>query len=440
MEKIATTHTQRAPANAKRQAVARRATLVRTSAGSIPSTQSKVKAEPVAPVRKKSGVVKKKSVATPPKKMAGQKKNAVPKKPSAATDLKKTPAATPSKAITREKNIAAIQIKPKSRLKSVQAAANAPASSVAIATPAQKDADTHPKKSPAKSTARKKTVAGQQIALSQKPPQKQTLPTSVKARPQAKQPQRRIRTALNPMPAPMARAARLRRNSAAPLANGPRYTFASDIPEHYTGTYIKALPRDPQSIYTFWEVGEAHQSVRSEPMQTIRHAAGASSRVLRLFEVSDSIPNSGSLQPVADISLDEQTDSRYVHVPQSGRQYCLELGYLTGENEFYSLARSNTVALPQTTASPVIAEVWAAPGTDGILHVAAPTQGHAYSGPADERLPELQPGGPMDSFSLDKSKSVAASHQPYRIVEETLHTMRTQTHFSSSTALIRLRA
>ena len=40
----------------------------------------------------------------------------------------------------------------------------------------------------------------------------------------------------------------------APAANAPAYSLSASIPERYNDTYVRAIPKDPQNTFVYWEM------------------------------------------------------------------------------------------------------------------------------------------------------------------------------------------
>jgi hypothetical protein len=107
--------------------------------------------------------------------------------------------------------------------------------------------------------------------------------------------------------------------------------------------YIKALPRDPEWIYAFWELPD---KAAKKPM-------------LQVFDVTAN--NKPSAIPVQSIEITGDADNWYIHVPPCGHKYAVELGLSTPGGSFHSVARSNVVALPRAAVSRHTTVEWATP-------------------------------------------------------------------------------
>jgi hypothetical protein len=151
--------------------------------------------------------------------------------------------------------------------------------------------------------------------------------------------------------------------------SGPRYFFNTDIPDSYNETYMRAIPRDPQWLFAYWEISEStRKQVRSKIGED---AASSAKRVLRLIDITDIEYDGSNATCYCDIEINEFANNWYVQVPKSGRNYVLELGLLTTDGRFYSAARSNAVSVPRMGVSQLMDEEWATVSTDELIRMSA---------------------------------------------------------------------
>jgi hypothetical protein len=150
---------------------------------------------------------------------------------------------------------------------------------------------------------------------------------------------------------------------------GPRYFFNTDIPDSYNETYMRAIPRDPKWVFAYWEISE---STRKELRAKMGESAAASAkRILRLIDVTEIAYDGSNAQRYIDIEINELANNWYVHVPESGRSYVLELGFLTTAGRFYCATRSNVTGVPRMGVSQLQDEEWATVSTDELIRMSA---------------------------------------------------------------------
>ncbi len=155
--------------------------------------------------------------------------------------------------------------------------------------------------------------------------------------------------------------------------SGPRYFFNTDIPDSYNETYMRAMPRDPQWLFAYWEISE---STRKELQAKMGESAfAAAKRILRLIDVTDMSYDGSNAQRYVDIEINEFANNWYAQVPESGRSYVLELGFLSTTGRFYCAARSNGISVPRMGVSPVQDEEWATVSTDELIRMSSDAMG-----------------------------------------------------------------
>jgi hypothetical protein len=150
---------------------------------------------------------------------------------------------------------------------------------------------------------------------------------------------------------------------------GPKYFFNTDIPDSYNETYMRAIPRDPQWVFAYWEISE---TTRKDLRAKMGESAFASAkRIVRLIDVTEIAYDGSNAQSYIDIEINEFANNWYVQVPESGRNYVLELGFLTTAGRFYYAARSNATNMPRMGVSQLQDEEWATVSTDELIRMSA---------------------------------------------------------------------
>ena len=106
--------------------------------------------------------------------------------------------------------------------------------------------------------------------------------------------------------------------------NCPRYTFSTDIPDHYNETYICALPKNPEWMFVYWELGPEYQGSIAEQEKC------GSKYVLRTEEFGVKVLNeifSDAEKPlIVDTEIDARSNECYVRIPYSGKEYTITMG------------------------------------------------------------------------------------------------------------------
>jgi hypothetical protein len=150
-------------------------------------------------------------------------------------------------------------------------------------------------------------------------------------------------------------------------AQGPRYFFSAEIPDRYNETYLRALPRDPQWLYAYWELSD-------QTIELLRRHVGAnvlvaSRWVLRVLDVTDVVYDGTNAWRSIDIDLAPHAMSWYVKVWEPGRSYMLQLGIITPDQKFFSAVNSNAANTPPNAVSTVFDEQWTTASTDELIRL-----------------------------------------------------------------------
>jgi hypothetical protein len=160
---------------------------------------------------------------------------------------------------------------------------------------------------------------------------------------------------------------------------------SQELPESYGKNRLITLVRDPEWLYTFWDVA-------TETVDGVKKAMGAkefgeSKRILRVYN------NDGGGRDYSDIELSDTASSWYIHVKPEAA-YVLELGYRTKKGDFYKLAASNDIATPPNSISESKDEKWMV--KDGVF----------------EKIYELSGGSQLGMSSADLMQAMARGMNP----------------------------
>jgi len=128
----------------------------------------------------------------------------------------------------------------------------------------------------------------------------------------------------------------------------------TEIPVSYGDNRIVVLVRDPWWLHAYWEVSP-QQVTRgkqalglSEPVKT----------VLRVYDVTGCDFTGNNANASFDIELTGMASNWYIHVGQPNASYCVDIGLVSPQGQFYTLARSNAVTTPRDKMSDVVDEKW----------------------------------------------------------------------------------
>ncbi|GAB4473964.1 MAG: hypothetical protein OHK0037_34650 [Elainellaceae cyanobacterium] len=97
-------------------------------------------------------------------------------------------------------------------------------------------------------------------------------------------------------------------------------------------------PRSCRDIYAYWELSDADRSLLAEQ--------GGRNLQLRLYDVTGQDASRADDSTMQQFDCDEDTQDFHIPVSEEARDYVAEVGYLSDEREWLSLARSAAVHVP----------------------------------------------------------------------------------------------
>jgi hypothetical protein len=114
---------------------------------------------------------------------------------------------------------------------------------------------------------------------------------------------------------------------------------AYPIPRHYNQTEIRAMIRDPEWAYAYWDIKETE-------LRKLKKNPKYRGLYLRVHDVKDVRYDGSNSNSYFDIPLKMHDDHWYIHLPQPGSSYVLELIYINSRKP-HILARSNIIHTPK---------------------------------------------------------------------------------------------
>ncbi|GAB1542547.1 hypothetical protein NUACC21_52210 [Scytonema sp. NUACC21] len=119
---------------------------------------------------------------------------------------------------------------------------------------------------------------------------------------------------------------------------------------------IILTPRTPQWAYTFWNIPDSQR----EQLRQL----GGSQLAVRLYDVTDLDLSYQSPQLVQQYECEETVHNCYVAIPASDRDYTVEIGYITDDDRWLLLDRSETVRISNRPQS----DFWFVADAELIIH------------------------------------------------------------------------
>lgn len=146
----------------------------------------------------------------------------------------------------------------------------------------------------------------------------------------------------------------------APAQNSVVVTAPEDLSDtraywqdRYQDDRLTLLVRDPYWCFAYWDLSGPNQSLMIKALQENQAKV-----LLRTYDVTDLTFNGQNAHRFEDVEVSEEASNWYVNVWEPGRSYCVELGLLYPDGTFQTILRSNVVAMPRDSISPVIDEEW----------------------------------------------------------------------------------
>ncbi|VAX18691.1 hypothetical protein MNBD_NITROSPINAE03-1383 [hydrothermal vent metagenome] len=319
-----------------------------------PVSKSKVKARPVKKTGTKAKPSKKaKAAKTAPVKKAKAKAKAKAKtkvvaKAKAKTKTKiiakvKTPTVTKTKVKAKTGKVSGSTAKKKKSVILKSARPSTPAKKKAVSAkkainkPAKKVArPAVVKEAPPKPVSKKKAVSAKKTSIG-KP--------AVKVAPLA--------VIKEPPPKPVSKK-KDRNDWDIPIDAGKFFTAdeqgdfspeeEAQLPDSYGEDRIVALPKDPGSLFVYWEVLETSSDTA---LRSLGKSWKQVKWTLRVFDVTGLPGVEEASHNFFDVTVDPEAGKRYLDVEGDGREYIVELGLIDDDNRFSSICFSNRVQTPR---------------------------------------------------------------------------------------------
>jgi hypothetical protein len=110
------------------------------------------------------------------------------------------------------------------------------------------------------------------------------------------------------------------------------------LPERYNVSRIVLMLRDPSWAFAYWDVNQSE-------VQNFKSETGYEGFFLRVFEFSGEKVEKENIVEFFDIPIEEDDDSRYIHLPRGGSSYVVDL-CCTALHKEHVVVRSNAVFSP----------------------------------------------------------------------------------------------
>jgi uncharacterized protein len=129
------------------------------------------------------------------------------------------------------------------------------------------------------------------------------------------------------------------------------------LPYSYNVTKLVAMIRDPYWVYTYWDID---YSMQQEIDKRFSLYGDQIRVILRQHDVTNIIFDGNNSHSQVDIDVDLPARTWYVYVGEPKRSFIFDLGIIDGEGNFFVIARSNIVQIPNDGPSDVVDDKWVA--------------------------------------------------------------------------------
>ncbi len=128
------------------------------------------------------------------------------------------------------------------------------------------------------------------------------------------------------------------------------------LPLNYGDNKIVILPRDPVTVYAYWEINESKKAEVKEKFG--RDIFQKTPYTLRIYDVTNIDFNGLNSHRFFDIELPSGVNNWYINIDEGGKSCCVDIGLHIPGGDFFILARSNFITLPTGKISDVNDEEW----------------------------------------------------------------------------------
>ena len=144
-----------------------------------------------------------------------------------------------------------------------------------------------------------------------------------------------------------------RKYFAGPVIQKFREEKPFELPTAYGENRIVLMVRDPEWLYIYWDIADTDRdALRMAPERF------SESLVIRLHDITG-IEDFNGINSISWYELPvgrSQSFSWYVHLPQSDREWCGELGVLNDQGEFIQICRSCVLGTPTALLRHLVSE------------------------------------------------------------------------------------
>lgn len=130
-----------------------------------------------------------------------------------------------------------------------------------------------------------------------------------------------------------------------------------NLPSGYGKDRIVAMVRDPWWFFVYWEITPRLEQIIKD--EIAKRGEAFEKSILRIYDVTGVKNFNGkNASSHFDISLRDLAKNWYVDIGYPAKRWCVEIGALTRDGNFFVFARSNIIQTPRFGMSDVLDEKW----------------------------------------------------------------------------------
>lgn len=128
------------------------------------------------------------------------------------------------------------------------------------------------------------------------------------------------------------------------------YPLKEELPMGYGENRIVIMARDPNCAFAYWEI-------TPETLEAAKAKAGEESNLtLRVYNITGIDFDGKNAISSFDTGVYERIGSWYIELGTPDRSFCVDLGLLTPQGSFITVARSNVITMPKDRVSDITDE------------------------------------------------------------------------------------
>jgi uncharacterized protein len=123
-------------------------------------------------------------------------------------------------------------------------------------------------------------------------------------------------------------------------------SFTFTIPSEYPVDEMRLVPKDPNSLYTYWQLSHSKQSMVEHHFRTTWKDLP---KFLMVHDVTSIQFQGHNAHRTLEIQLPEMTNNWFINNVEENRTYVIDFGTKTFDGSFFTILRSNPIDTPRAS-------------------------------------------------------------------------------------------